>query len=227
MEHVDELIAAHALHALDTDDEARVESHVADCPDCRARLRELEAVAGALAYAAPRVQPPPDLRSRVLAAVQPVATAEPAAAPAPLRARRRTRWWPRLAMVATPALAAAALALGIWNLSLRDQLSNTRRDLSAGVSLHLTGIGNAVATDSGAVTLYTNAPAIPAGKTYEAWVISGTTARPAGLFGAGTGQLRLTRPVRPGDTIAVTVEPAGGRPRPTSQPVAAGRVTSI
>ena len=146
MEHVDELIAAHALHALDPDDERRVASHVADCPECRAKLRDMDAVAGALAYAAPRVTPPPELRTRVMAAVRPVTpAAEPAAAAPPLRARRRTGWWPRLALVATPALAAAVLALGIWNLSLRDQLANTRHDFAAGVSVNLPGIGNAVA----------------------------------------------------------------------------------
>ncbi len=228
MEHVDELIAAHALHALDADDERRVASHVADCPECRAKLREMDAVAGALAYAAPRVTPPPELRTRVMATVRPVTPAvEPAAAAPPLRARRRAGWWPRLALVAIPALAAAVLALGIWNLSLRDQLANTRHDFAAGVTVDLPGIGNAVATPSGSVTLYTSAPAIPAGKTYEAWVISGSTARPAGLFGAGSGHFTLTQHVNPGDTIAVTVEPAGGRPQPTSKPVALGRVTSV
>jgi anti-sigma-K factor RskA len=233
VEHVDELIAAHALHALDPDDEARVESHVAGCSECRAKLREMETVAGALAYASPRVTPPPELRTRVLASVRPVTSAAPAptspapAAAAPVRARRRTGWWPRLAMVATPALAAAALALGIWNLSLRDQLNSTRHQFASGVTVNLPGIGNAVASGSGNVTLYTSAPAIPAGKTYEAWVITGTTARPAGLFGAGSGRLTLTRRVHSGDVIAVTVEPAGGRPQPTTTPVAVGHVTSV
>lgn len=50
----------------------------------------------------------------------------------------------------------------------------------------------------------------PAGKTYEAWVIRDEVPRPAGLFRGGCGTVELTRPVQEGDTVAVTLEAAGG-----------------
>jgi anti-sigma-K factor RskA len=227
VEHVEELIAAHALHALDPDDARRVETHVAECDSCRAKLRELEAVSGALAYAAPPAVPPPELRERVLAAVRPVSSpVQPAAAAAPpVRARRRRNWWPRAAAVAVPVLAVAVVGLLIWNFSLRDQLSSTRKSLATGVTLSLPGVGNAVADTAGAVTLYSSAPSVPAGKTYEAWVISGGKASPAGLFPPGTTHLTLTLHVRPGDVIAITIEPAGGSPQPTQAPIATAKVT--
>ena len=59
MEHVDELIAGHALRALSSDDEERVVVHLAECDRCRRRLRETEAVATSLAYGVPQVAPPP------------------------------------------------------------------------------------------------------------------------------------------------------------------------
>jgi anti-sigma-K factor RskA len=63
----------------------------------------------------------------------------------------------------------------------------------------------------------------PAGKTYEAWVIDGGTAYPAGTF-ESNGTVELTREASRGDTIAVTVEPAGGSSKPTTTPIAAGKV---
>jgi anti-sigma-K factor RskA len=230
VEHVDDLIAAHALHSLDADEAQRVEEHLAGCAACRAKLRELEAVAGALAYAAPRAAPPPELRTRLMEAIGPTVAAQPQP-PVEQRARPARRrgpgWWPRLSIVAVPALAAAVVALAIWNVSLRNDLSSTRHSVATGVPVALPGVGNAVAAPSGAVTMYASAPAAPSGKTYEAWVIRAGKAYPAGLFGGGTRQFTLTLHVRPGDTIAVTVEPAGGRQQPSSKPVAAGHVQRI
>ena len=63
MEHVDELIAAHALHALDADDERIVVRAPGRAASAAAtQLRELESVAATLAYAAPAAAPPPELR---------------------------------------------------------------------------------------------------------------------------------------------------------------------
>jgi anti-sigma-K factor RskA len=50
-------------------------------------------------------------------------------------------------------------------------------------------------------------------------------ALPAGLFqGGGTLKLTLTRPAKPGDVIAITVEPAGGTKAPTTTPIADHKV---
>ncbi|MGH3138359.1 MAG: anti-sigma factor domain-containing protein, partial [Gaiellales bacterium] len=60
-----------------------------------------------------------------------------------------------------------------------------------------------------------------AGKTYEAWVIRGSVALPAGVFqGGGTVELHLTQAAMPGDKIAVTIEPSGGSKKPTTTPIA-------
>jgi hypothetical protein len=50
---------------------------------------------------------------------------------------------------------------------------------------------------------------------------AGSAALPAGVFkGGGTVELRLTRAAKPGDRIAVTIEPAGGTQKPTTTPIA-------
>jgi anti-sigma-K factor RskA len=223
VEHVDELIAGHALHALAPEDEERLALHVADCERCRTQLREAEAVAASLAYAVPAVEPPPDLRDRILGAVEPVVEAPPPAAVA--APRRRNAWWPRFAAVAVPVLAAAVVGLVVWNISLRNDLSALRDPLYSGTAGNLRGVGNVVVQPGGRTTLYADVARAPSGKTYEAWVIRGKVALPAGVFdGGGTARLVLTRPARRGDVIAVTVEPAGGTKTPTGKPIAHGTV---
>ncbi|MGZ4430504.1 MAG: zf-HC2 domain-containing protein, partial [Gaiellales bacterium] len=111
MEHVDELIPAHALHALDPDESRMVEDHLESCARCRRQLVEYEAVAGALAYAAPPTRPPAELRDRVMAAIEPVVSA-PEPQTEPVRsARRWAGWWPSFSAVAVPVLAAAVIGL--------------------------------------------------------------------------------------------------------------------
>jgi anti-sigma-K factor RskA len=224
VEHVDELIAGQALHALSEEDSERVALHAAECERCRRQLREAEAITASLAYAVPTLAPPPDLRERVLAAVEPVVSAPHAApvAPAP-RSRRplRTGWWPRLSIVGLPVLAAAVIGLLVWNVSLRGDLNSLTGNLQRGHAVSLGNFGTVVTTAAGSSTLYASIAQAPAGKTYEAWVIHGQVAVPAGLFqGGGTLTLKLTAPAKPGDVIAITVEPAGGTKAPTTKPIA-------
>ncbi|MBN9224198.1 MAG: anti-sigma factor [Microbacterium sp. SCN 70-27] len=66
-------------------------------------------------------------------------------------------------------------------------------------------------------------PALPSDRTYELWFVRGEQAVAAGTFSAssGTSTAQLEGAMQPGDTIAVTVEPAGGAPDgvPTTTPV--------
>jgi anti-sigma-K factor RskA len=227
VEHVDELIAGHALRALSSEDEERVVVHLAECERCRRKLRETESVAATLAYSVPQVAPPPDLRSRVLAIAEPVVAAPAAEAPAAVApvavgpGRPRRGWWPRFSLVAVPAMAVALVALLAWNVSLRNDLSTNRTDLASGAAVTLRGVGNVVAQPDGNATLFAQLRPAPAGKTYEAWVIRGSVALPAGVFqGGGTVELKLTEAAMPGDKIAVTIEPAGGTRKPTTTPIA-------
>jgi anti-sigma-K factor RskA len=225
VEHVDELIAGHALRALSSEDEERVVVHLAECERCRRRLRETEAVAATLAYGVPQVAPPPELRSRVLAIAEPVVAA-PAAAPAaePVArppARPRRQWWPRFAAVAVPAMALALVGMLAWNVSLRNDVNASRDDLANGAAVAVPGVGNVVAQTDGNATLFASLRPAPNGKTYEAWIIRGSAALPAGVFkGGGTVELHLTQSAKPGDKIAVTIEPAGGSQKPTTTPIA-------
>lgn len=77
-----------------------------------------------------------------------------------------------------------------------------------------------VAPSGEAVLVIQNVRRAPKGKTYEAWVIVGTTPSPAGLFAGGaTRVIPLTRPVPRGAIVAVTLERAGGMQSPTTKPI--------
>ncbi|MYV71904.1 anti-sigma factor, partial [Streptomyces sp. SID2131] len=65
-------------------------------------------------------------------------------------------------------------------------------------------------------------PAPPPGKVYQLWYDDSGTMRPAGLMtpGAATSAVLLEGPANRSAGIGITVEPAGGSSRPTSDPVA-------
>ena len=219
MEHLDELIAAHALDALDADAAEAAEQHLAECPQCRKQLTEYQAVASGLALSVTQAAPPPDLRDRILAAVEPVVSA-PAAAPAPRRSRRLR--WPTIAV---PALGLAVVALLIWNVSLRNDLNSLHSSLSTDRTATMAGFGNVVAQPSGTVRLFASPHSLSSGKTYEAWVITPAgTALPAGIFSTASNGFTLTQPGHKGDVIAVTVEPAGGSSQPTTKPIGEAKI---
>src|SRR5690349_21510681 len=65
--HVDDLVDAYILDALEPDEVDFVESHLEGCEGCRALVAEARATRDALLMAPPLASPPPALRARVLA----------------------------------------------------------------------------------------------------------------------------------------------------------------
>jgi anti-sigma-K factor RskA len=66
----------------------------------------------------------------------------------------------------------------------------------------------------------TQLPKLPAGRVYQLWTITGTTATSAGLLTPdANGAVRLELPVSANaakpDAFGLTIEPAGGSPAPT------------
>ena len=72
MEHdaYNELTAAYALDALDADEVEAYEEHLAGCEICQDELAAMSATVVQLAFAAPPVDPPPQLRERILDAAR-------------------------------------------------------------------------------------------------------------------------------------------------------------
>jgi anti-sigma factor RsiW len=67
--HVDDLVAAYALGALDADEAAAVDAHIRGCRDCERDLGNAERTAGMLAYTAPLYSPAPDVKAALFSRV--------------------------------------------------------------------------------------------------------------------------------------------------------------
>ncbi len=197
-----------AAYLLDGDD-AAVAAHVASCAACAEEARSLSATLGALALAAPPAEPGAELRERILAAAAAPAAPAPVVDLAAARHRRR-----RIPLLAVAAAAAVLLALVLG--PLRDRGFDVERQVA------LPGIGR-VEVDGDRARLASERAAAPAGSTYQVWIIRDGAATSGGTYDAA-GTVAITGRVRPGDVIAVTVEPAGGSPQPTSEPLATATV---
>jgi anti-sigma-K factor RskA len=64
-------------------------------------------------------------------------------------------------------------------------------------------------------------PRVPEDRTYQIWVIEDDVPKPGGLFEPRGEQVAavVEEPLQEGDVIAVTVEPDGGSPEPTTDPM--------
>lgn len=216
-----ELAAAYALDALDGEDLRAYEAHLATCERCREDVASFRAAASALAYDVDLPPVPEALEHRI---------AHAARAERPNVATLQRRWVLPVAGIAAAA-AAAAIVLGIWAIHLSNSLDRERsaRERDARIVAILAQPGAkqiptqgrsgllVVAPSGKAVLLASGLRAAGHGKTYEAWVVEGKTARPAGTFpgGAGSTVVELTKPVAPGSVVGVTLEPAGGSANPT------------
>ncbi len=195
------LVAPYALDALAEAEEREFEQHLALCERCQRELVGLREAAASLAYAADGPAPPPELRERILQQ----ARAERANV---IPLRRRLRWG---IPAGAAAAVAAAVAIALW-------ASNSNGPGTRYLDLQGAKGRISVTEDRDAVLTARLAPA-PSGKTYEAWVVQGSVARPAGLFEGGRVRFLLTRPLPKGARVAVTIERRGGATRPTTTPI--------
>lgn len=269
---VEDFAASFVLGALEPAEADAVRRHLADCPEAHAEVAELGSVLPALFDTVEIVEPPAALRERILAAA--AGTQRAAAAPRPVGtpsvieipragdaipragdAQGSTAWrsggfgrpvWAAVALAA----ALAVVALGAWNLQLRDQLAGLTAyqngvaavlDSAAQPGAQLAVLaapttgdgptGLAVLGDDGSVALVMRDLAPTSGtQVYEAWLIAGTGAPiPVGAFTVGPGgsasfatpHTSLGREV----TIALTLEPGPGATTPTLPIVALGVAT--
>jgi len=115
------LVGAYALDAMDAAQRRVFEAHLRECAMCRAEVTELQTTAALLGQAAEAV-PPPEMRRRVLEAIDTIRQDAPAA-PLERPGRQRARWAqrPQRGEAATrrrPVLAAVAAVLALAVLAL-------------------------------------------------------------------------------------------------------------
>jgi anti-sigma-K factor RskA len=231
------LISAHALGALEPDQAALAERHIAASDDCRRAYEDALETAAALALAVADSEPPAELRDRIVAAARAErpAVSEAAAKPA---APRRTF---RLAGLLTPSTGfavigvAAAIVFALIAVSQHDSASSARDDQQALVAIlsapdaHVVPLKSAAGGPPGGrmivsrnrAALVSSLRHAPAGHTYQAWGLrpGGASPVPLPTF-SGDGDVVILDDVGSYDGVGVTLEPSGGSRRPSSAPFA-------
>ena len=243
-EQAQELLAPYALGAVSAAEAYEVRVHLPECPICREDLARLSEVVSALPLAVDEVQPPARLKQQILGSALAGTAAGSRFAGLPTNGGsgdeaglRAPRQRPRPRMLwATAAVAATILAILVgWNVQLQLQVNHARDLATNGVATAplrtRTGAGAGEITylaqqHLGFVSLH--GLATPAtGRTYELWVVSADgKATAAGVFlpdGDGSKVIVVAQDIAH-HSIAVTDEPGGGSPQPTSAPLITGRV---
>lgn len=238
-DHPTDDLAAFSIGALDAPDAHRVEAHLVSCASCRAEVASFAEVAWGIAELAPQAAPGAALRDRVVKGV-PVPLRRVVTSPAPASPRAGLlggfqRIFDLRVPLAVPMALAVLLVVSLAGLGSARTDANAYARAVAGVAdgnvVTLAATpgsevrGSLVIPASGEPYLILKLPQPPAGKTWEAWVIRGQQPLAAGISGdrSGVVTLVLSQPLRPGDSVAVTLEDAGGVPAPRGAVVLQGR----
>jgi len=237
------LIAPYVLGAVSPEEMEEVRSHIISCEECMA---EADSYSGAVSSLALSVDPesiPDSLIDNVMRearadAKQPVASI-PSVPDDSDRSNvtelRRSR--PIYAIVAAAAalLIVAVLAGALITTTnelddTRDQLASERERVEQLAqtegAMRLAGpsgdvIGAMLPTDEGGVFVVHGLDDPPRDHTYQVWLLDDGQPTSAGTFdpASGVGGLQTDRSLDGVDGVAVTVEPAGGSPTPTGDPI--------
>jgi anti-sigma-K factor RskA len=229
--HVQDLLPAYVVGALDPDDAKRVDEHVMACGLCRQELNAFAVAADEIALWAPEVEPSREVKERLM---QRVRSMRPDPAPA------RRLWRDRL----LPAWGLASLVLSVsllaFNVVLWQRLQRLEsitapggmRAIALAASETLPDASGFVivgADGRNGVLVVDRLPALPDDQQYQVWLRRDGELASGALFSTdetGYRGLRLEAPRSLFEYAAleVTIEPAEGSAQPTGPRVLGGRL---
>jgi anti-sigma-K factor RskA len=234
----EDLLPFYALGNLSELERSRVESFLAEHPEARADLEEMQVAAAALARLAPASAPAPDVRRGLLRSIR-TARARP-------RISAGGRGW----ALAAAAGALLALLAGAWAVSLagkvralegdlvalREQLSAQESVLAYVVSpgtrateVHGTqaqpearGRLFAAPESESALLVMLGLDPLPPSSVYQLWLIDRGTPVSVGFLqvdeqGSGRAIIEAPGPVGRFTALGISVEPQGGSPSPLGE----------
>lgn len=246
-EEAREALGLLVLGALESDEEALVNAHLADCGECSAEQRRMGQVVRLLPWGLPEVEPAAGIEQRLQSRIAASATRS-----APRLSISR---WPAWAPAAAAAVLVLTLGLSATSGLLLQRQQSMQADLDAAnrkdgsdraaLAILASGSGRSLALHAAAgggggyglfrmdpnngevVLVVQGLTAAPAGNVYQGWMRRGSERISIGVFApqAGGAPIILTLAGQPTsllnevDGFGITVEPVGGSPRPTAPPI--------
>ena len=215
---VDEQLAAYASNALEEAEICAVANHLAECRRHDEELTAMRADFDRLAASVQPVEPPSRLRDSLLTAFD-----EALAAPEP-QPIRATPARPKsifstsgFAYAVAAAMLALAVGVGAWGLS-RDGGGNgdviVAQSSTGDASMQVTYV-----PDQKVAVMEVDLPPLPAGRVYQAWRIDGGSPVSLGLVETTSGSVAMVGDLEGASAVALSVEPTGGSPAPTTNPI--------
>jgi anti-sigma-K factor RskA len=233
-----EQAAAYSLGSLDRNEVPEFERHLEGCENCRSEIRWLKPAVDALPESVPLLEPPPQLRERILKEATDEAGTGVAAAGEGAGERLSfgawlsrlgsgSRGWKPLAGVAAAAIVVVAFVgfeVGSNGGSANDHSNPPVAQVVIPAPLHPEGIHSKVVLKGERATVHlADVKKLPDNRVLEAWVLRDEKVEPVkALFvpdrhGNASTEIDDMRGV---ETVMVTREPQGGSPSPTGTPIA-------
>jgi anti-sigma-K factor RskA len=241
----EELSGAYVLDAITPEEREEADAHLAQCTNCTRLMQELRPVADLLPLAVAQIEPSPQLKERIFAAIQgegalTAQTIQPMPA-ATLQRRRQPRWqrW------STQLLAAAVLLLlllggtGVWNISLQQQVAAAQQKITAltpviyslrGTSPTSNATGQLIYYPQQHITVLVmhGLPQLEGLHVYQGWLLRGKQPTSIGLLNIKNGVATVDFPgnLKGFDAAAVSLEPGPTQslPGPKGSVVASGEL---
>lgn len=210
--HPSDDLAAFALGALDSAEEARVREHLEGCDRCRSELQWLRPAVDVLPASVPQVEPPPRLKRKLMKTVRAEAR------------EQRGGWWSRRAgwvtLRARPALVVGAIAIlgaGIagYAVNAANQAETDAITLGSGDSSAVIERG-----DDAATLAVSDMPELDAGDVYQVWYGDSTGVEPAKAFTvdeSGSAEAELGEIPAGTEEVLVTEESEPGLATPRGE----------
>jgi anti-sigma-K factor RskA len=195
----EDLSGAYVLDAVTPAERLAAEEHLATCAGCRKLVHELSNVADLLPLAAPQINPPEQLKQRVMSAIAQENTRAPQ--PVNLAPRRRNPQW-NMRLLAVAAVLAVILLGGLaaWNISLQGQVATLRSQVatvtSANTSVSYTLKGTQYAASASGAVVYipqqhltiltiSGLPQLQGAHVYQGWLLQLTNGKTTGVISLG------------------------------------------
>lgn len=210
-------LVAFALGALEQGDERAVEAHVPSCARCTRELEALVPAVAVLGESVEQLEPPPELRERVLAVVRSEAAGEREQDARPVRRERRGL----RGFLLRPAVALATVAViaaGVAGYLVRDT-GGGGGETTVAVMPATPGIGGSLKVGENSSLLELRGmPKLTGNEVYQVWVTQDNSVRPSSNFipdDSGRATTGVDGHLGDGARVMITKESAPGHTTPT------------